>query len=247
MTAFVEDRSVLTRLASKADQLLRYGEAADQIADFRSGGARALQRPLAMLIHGGFWRPEFDRTHTHPLCEAIANAGWSIVTPEYRRIAGQPDATIADIALAIAELPAKLDDQCNGELILIGHSAGGHLVLWAAAITAKKIRGVLALAPVADLQWAHEHAIGNHAVRDFLGIEPKQRTNLDPKRLPSPAVPIVMVHGEDDAIVPLAISKSYQATHNKARLLIEPNCGHFGLIDPHSAAWPTVLAAMRML
>jgi acetyl esterase/lipase len=47
-------------------------------------------------------------------------------------------------------------EQHNGKLLLMGHSAGGHLVLWAAVTCATPVlQGVVALAPAADLRLAH--------------------------------------------------------------------------------------------
>ncbi len=100
--AFQEDRSVVTRTARAADRTLRYGPHADHVADLWYGDAR---HPLVVMIHGGFWRPEYDRTHTAPLCAAVADAGWSIVTIEYRRIPGQPDLMVEDVGAALAAVP----------------------------------------------------------------------------------------------------------------------------------------------
>jgi acetyl esterase/lipase len=46
-------------------------------------------------------------------------------------------------------------------LLLIGHSAGGHLALWLAAQSAAiHLQSVLALAPAVDLQMAHAMNLG---------------------------------------------------------------------------------------
>jgi pimeloyl-ACP methyl ester carboxylesterase len=60
---------------------------------------------------------------------------------------------------------------------------------------------------------------------------------------------LVAVHGTDDDIVPIEMSRRYvdlaRAAGDHAELLEVAGCGHFGLIDPASAAWATVLAAVE--
>src|SRR5580658_8478296 len=52
-----EDESVLTRSARAPDRVIAYGADPAQNMEIRSGGAGAGQRPLIVMIHGGFWRP----------------------------------------------------------------------------------------------------------------------------------------------------------------------------------------------
>ena len=241
------DDSVLTRAAAAPDLTVAYASAAEQIADIRLGGEGADRRPLAVLIHGGFWRPAYDRAHSGPMSVALASAGWTVATIEYRRVPGKPDLTLQDVRRAVEALPA-LTHQHNGNLVLIGHSAGGHLVLWAsAAAGGQPITGVLALAPAADLVLSHQRGLGDGAVRAFLGADPQIRPDVDPKLLPTPSAAVTIVHGARDDIVPLEISRSYVADHRDARLVELSDADHFAVIDPLSAAWDTVVAELRRL
>jgi acetyl esterase/lipase len=247
MTGFVEDRSVLTRAAAPPDETVRYGDLNEQIADVRYGKEAAIHHPLVILIHGGFWRPQFDRTHTGPMCAAIAAAGWTIVSIEYRCIPGTPDATVQDAALAIERLPPRIN-QHNGRVIAIGHSAGGHLVLWAAAnCQSSQLSGALALGPVADLQYGYANAIGDNAVHAFIGGPASDRRDLDPTLLPSANIKVTIIHGAADMIAPFAMSENYRARHAFTRLVKLNECGHFAVIDPQSTAWPSVLTELRGL
>lgn len=242
-----EDLSVLDRAASPPDEVVKYGDAADQTADVRFGDQRARSRPLVLLIHGGFWRPQYDRAQTGPMAAELAALGWTVASIGYRRIPGNPDAAVADVALALERLPSKVAHD-DGRVILIGHSAGGHLALLAATKHATPaLSGVLALAAAADLQLADELGLGNGAVHAFLGTASDARVDLDPRQLDTPLVTTSFVHGEDDAVVPLAISESYQATHAAIQLLRLKACGHFALIDPLSPAWPTVVRELERL
>ena len=104
--------------------------------------AAAGQAPvLILLLHGGFWRAAFDRTHLGPLASALAAESFAVCTPEFRRT-GQPGGgwpgTFDDVALAVDQLPGLVQavlpgGASVGPVILAGHSAGGHLALWSAA------------------------------------------------------------------------------------------------------------------
>lgn len=244
---FSEDLSVLDRPARAPDDTIHYGGDADQVADVRHGGAGARQRPLVLLVHGGFWRPQYDRAHTGPMGEAIAAAGWTVAAIEYRRVPGQPDLTFADVRAALERVPGLIADH-NGQVLLLGHSAGGHLVLWLSAPPVPAVlAGTLALAPAADLQLAQALDLGNGAAAAFLGADAAQRPDADPRRLPAPQVPVVIVQGEEDGIVPPAVPASYAAAHPAVRLVRVPGAGHFALIDPQAAAWQATLDALRAL
>jgi pimeloyl-ACP methyl ester carboxylesterase len=74
----------------------------------------------------------------------------------------------------------------------------------------------------------------------------------DPARL-TPAVPVVLLHGTQDETVPPEVSRSYAQRmqdgpgHAAVRLVMVPDCEHFGLIDPDHPAFATVLATVRTL
>jgi acetyl esterase/lipase len=242
-----EDRSVLTRPASAPDALFAYGPDGQQVADVRFPRPSAVDRPLLVLVHGGFWRPAYDRAHVGPMAEALAAAGWPTVTPEYRRIPGRPDLAIGDIHAAVRAIAGRpeLTRQGDERVVLVGHSAGGHLALHAAATIQAPYTpaGVLALAPVADLRRGQALGLDDDAVGAFLGQDAAARPDLDPARLPAPVGPVRIVHGTGDGIVPVEVTESY-LRHNHRAVLTPVASGHFALIDPRSAAWSTVLRAL---
>jgi acetyl esterase/lipase len=245
--AFVEDRSVLTRVAAAPDATAVYGELPEHVADVRFGDERAIHRPLVVIVHGGFWRPQIDRTHTGPMAVALAEAGWTAAAIEYRRIPGQPEATIDDVRDALVVLPEKIAKH-DGRVLVIGHSAGGHLTLWAAsAQPTPRLVGALALGPAADLRLAHGNRLGDGAALAFLGVDPESRADVDPKRMASPRIPTTIVHGQQDEIVPVALAESYAASHPRVKLVRLPSAGHFAVIDPLSPEWPQVLQALASL
>ena len=133
-------------------------------------------------------------------------------------------------------------------LLVVGHSAGGHLTLWAAsARPTERLVGALALGPAADLRLAHERKLGDGAAMAFLGVEAEQRADIDPKRMPSPQIPTTIVHGMQDEIVPIALAESYVETHPQVKLLRLRDAGHFAVIDPRSHEWPSVRKELEQL
>lgn len=246
-TRLIDDDSVLTRAAGAPAMTVAYGPEVEQVADIRLGKRGGQPRPLLVLIHGGFWRPAYDRAHLGPMSDALASAGWTVATIEYRRVPGRPDLTLEDVKRAVQALP-ELVVENNRKMILIGHSAGGHLALWAGAMRdSPSVVGILALAPAADLQLAQQWNLGDGAVLAFLGVAAQARRDVDPKALPSPRIPVRILHGELDDTVPVEVSQSYVATHPAAHLARLPHTGHFAVIDPLSPVWTTVVAELASL
>lgn len=245
-------------------------QAADRVADVVAPG-QGDGFPLVVVVHGGFWRAAYDRGHTAPQCVALARAGYAVAALEYSRVGnggGWPE-TFVDVAAGLDELPGLLGDLVDpGRVVLMGHSAGGHLALWAAGRhrlpagapghrgVPMGLRGVVSLAGVADLGWAVREGLGAGAAVDLLGVRADQDPDgryaaADPARLVPTGIPAICVHGSADDAVPIACAASYvegaRAAGDPATLLELPGEGHFELIDPGSAAWPHVLRATATL
>ena len=268
---------MLSRPAPGPDETLRYGPGPDQVASVwwpRPGAARAAGAAgVVLFLHGGFWRAAWDRTHAGPLAVGLAEAGFTVCLPEYRRTGGGGGwpATFDDIAAAVDILPGLL---CNlgrdpsrdpGGVVVAGHSAGGHLSLWAAArhrLPAgtpwrrpgpAPIRGVVALAAVSDLTACADEGLGGGAAAALMGgspaAEPDRYAQGDPARLLPIGVPVWLLHGDRDDRVPAPMSRSFAARARAAGDQVTarelPDCDHFDLIDPRSAAWPAVRDAFR--
>jgi len=245
-------RDVLDRPAPPPDFTLRYGEHPDQLADVRLPVTEKAGAPLVIFIHGGFWRAE---------------RGYAVAAIEYRRV-GQPGGgwpgTFSDVAAAVAAVPDLLGKELAhrglptfdvDRPVLAGHSAGGQLALWYAAVAPDAVRGVLGLAPVADLITAHRLGIGDDAVASLLGGDPAARPELYASADPMAHLPLnvrtVIVHGAADDRVPIELSQLYVAAARRSgddTTLVElAGVEHFALIDPMSKAWPAVLDALRSL
>ena len=154
-----------------------YGADAAQVYDVIApdAGARPVDATV-VVVHGGFWRAEYDRAHARPEALAFAAAGYHVVLAEYRR-AGMPGGGIPGTLDDVRDLLTSVASQRDlpHPLVLVGHSAGGHLVTWVAGqpwATERGIAGVVSLAGVVDLDAADRMHLGTDAARDFVGSGP---------------------------------------------------------------------------
>jgi acetyl esterase/lipase len=249
---------VLHRAAPAPDLTVPYGTLPEHVIDLRL--PPRLPAPLVVLVHGGFWRPAFDRAHLGPMAHAVASAGYVVAVPEYRRAGMAAEGwagTLNDIAAALDHV-ASIAERHGADIsnhTWAGHSAGGHLALWAAARpglpAGSPWRGpcpathVVSLAGCNSLRLCAEWNLGSGAAVNLMGggpdEVPERYAVADPAALPSPAVPVTLVHGTEDDQVPVAMSRAFTA----GRLIEIPGAGHFDLIDPQSLAWPAVLSVLE--
>jgi pimeloyl-ACP methyl ester carboxylesterase len=238
MTEAAEDRSILTRGQPEPDDQIVFGADPRQVIDVYGGD---VQGDALIFIHGGFWRPEHDRAHARPAMAALAQAGFTCFSIEYRREPGRPELMYDDIGAALSALDTLLSDRPT---VLIGNSAGGQLALaYAARHPEATWRKVVALAPVADLGLARRLHLGEGAVAAMFGADSTVDAEHDPMRLLAPNCPVTVVHGTSDTRVPYAVAAAY-ARYAGAELVTLEGVGHFSLIDPEHSCWQTVVAAV---
>lgn len=209
--------------------------------------------PVAVLLHGGFWRSGYGRDLMDPLAADLAGRGYAVANLEYRRgdEGGWP-ATFLDVAEGIDGLRAVVAPLDLGRVVLVGHSAGGQLALWAArrrglAPPCVVARAVVSLAGVCDLVAAARHGIGEGAVAELLGGGPDELPERYALASPLASLPAgvrqLLVHAPGDDRVPISQSRSYAAAAaaaGDAVELLEVEGGHRTLIDPASDPWRQV-------
>jgi acetyl esterase/lipase len=242
-----------------ADARIPYGTAPQQFGDLRLPKGPG-PFPVAIVIHGGYWRSAYSLEHIGHLCAALTRAGVATWSLEYRRI-GDPGGgwpgTCDDVlrgAEQLRELEARYPLDLN-RVVATGHSAGGQLALWLAAQHKIKLRGVVSLAGVSDLRRAWELGLSGGVVAEFLHGTPQEAPEryrqADPMELLPLGLPQRLLHGTNDDVVPLEISRRYQAAAeakgDDARLIKLPGAGHFELIDPRSREWTVVENAITDL
>ncbi|MFI5111760.1 MAG: alpha/beta hydrolase family protein [Terriglobales bacterium] len=248
-----------------ADQRLRYGPEPEQFADLYFARDKS-QAPLAINIHGGYWRARHDLAHASPFCAALAARGINTANIEYRRVgsagSGEPLATPSwprtfdDVRSAYRYLlqnAAGLGIR-SAPAVILGHSAGGQLALCLAAHEGS-VRNCVSLAGVLDLRRAWQLHLSNDAVVEYLGGTPEQvpenYREASPMELTIATARQVIVHGLADEIVPVAISRDYSAAKKKRGEQVEfvpiPQAGHLDVIDPRSRAFAVVADAVLRL
>jgi len=225
--------------------------------------------PVIVLIHGGSWQARYGRLVMRPLAGDLLRRGWASWNVEYRRVGnggGWPH-TFADVAAAIDHLPdvdASLD---LARVSLLGHSAGGHLALWAAGREnlppgapgvredgpSVRPRGVIAQAGVCDLAGAYRRWRGGPA-RALMGGGPDEVAARydagDPLRLLPLPMPALLVHGTEDRTVSIELSRSYARAALAAGSEVElveiagAAGGHRSHIDPRTSAWAEVASRL---
>ncbi|MCG6948000.1 MAG: alpha/beta hydrolase, partial [Acidobacteria bacterium] len=137
MAQYLTSRDVLGADPVVPNVVLNYGTDANQFGHlFLPDGEGPF--PVLVVIHGGCWLSFADLEYLGRFAKAFAQAGIATWNIEYRRVdspgGGWPN-TLLDVAKAIDFLRAmeseyRLD---LNRVVAVGHSAGGHLALWAAA------------------------------------------------------------------------------------------------------------------
>lgn len=245
-------RAVLSRTAREPDRTQRYGQEPLQVYDVWSPAGATV---TVFLVHGGFWRAEWDRQHLRPMAAALAEAGLAVALPEYHRT-GAPGGTWpapgADVASALAAVHEDAD--LPGDVVLVGHSAGGHLAVWLLhRPEASTVRGAVSLAGCLDLRMVGRLGLDDGAADALMGGTDWLAApvlDADPCDLGPAPVPVLLVHGRDDELVPLEVSTSWLTrcgTAGRDQLTVLEETDHFDLIDPQSHAWPTVLEQVAAL
>jgi len=250
----------------------RYGTGPDQAGElWLPDGPPERRWPVAVLLHGGFWRAQRTLELMRPMAADLALRGMAVWNLEYRRVGGRGGGwpgTLEDVAAgvdALAELtgPWPLD---LGRVVAIGHSAGGQLALWAAARPglpagtpgagpAVVPAAVVSLAGVCDLAAAARDGLGEGAAVAFLGATPGEAPDRYALASPLARLPVgarqLLVHGDADGRVPVGQSRAYAAAAAAAGdpvdLLELPGVDHMAVIDPASPAWTATAARLGPL
>jgi acetyl esterase/lipase len=256
-------------------QRLSYGADSLQFGDLRLPEGVG-PHPVAIVIHGGCWLSHMaSLEHLSPLSDSLTIEGIATWNVEYNRI-GDPNGgwpgTFTDLASAVDFLNEISEDNNLdlGNVIVVGHSAGGHLALWVASrhkLTPESkiysgdplpIQGVVALAPAVDLERTvgpDYEVCGDSVVTKLLGglpgQVPKNYDDTSPLRLLPIGVTQRLLVGELD--IPIIIehtavyTDSAQKLNEDIRLDTLVGADHQTIAVPGSIAWPKVLSAVKSL
>ena len=202
--------------------VIRTGAHPEQRVEVRTPDGPSHAVPV-LLVHGGCWRARHD-LHLEDACaDDLAARGYVVWNVEYRRLdaGGTWPEPLDDVVEAIRRCPLPP--------VVIGHSAGGHLALLAAREV--PVRAVIAQAPVTSLPLAIAAGACVGAAERLLAAGAPSPVDAPP------TVQHVVIHGDVDEDVPLAVTATYAAGER----VVLPGCGHLEHLDPASEAWALAL------
>ncbi|MGQ3054116.1 MAG: alpha/beta hydrolase family protein [Roseateles sp.] len=241
------------------DHRLAYGDAPQQFGELwlpKGPGPH----PVALMIHGGCWQASLPGPELLAFqADALRAAGVAVWSISYRRV-GHPGGgypgTFDDVARGADRLLtlARRYPLDLKRLVATGHSAGGHLALWAAArprIAASSplkaaaplpVPAVVAVAGIPDLAFASRNKLCGTSVDQLLGSAPTTAllSDTSPLALLPLRVPQALMQGTQDRIVPPAASDGYRTQAAELGDTVEvvnlDGAGHFELIAPWTPA-----------
>ena len=263
-TSFTE---IIKKSYQPPDLTINYGDSKNQVVEYWRAEADA-QAPLVVLIHGGCWLNAFDLTHIRPLASKLRTHGYAVWSIEYRRIGdvgGGWPGSFADVQNAINAVDTLEDSDLNkldlDNIITVGHSAGGHLALWAGARQADssplanklkhKIKGSIGLAAISNLvTYSQGSSSCEKATVKLMGggadTQSQYYAWASPHLLALPGK-IVLLHGEADGIVRFEQSSQLSDGFENVTVVPIAGKGHFDLIDPDGLVFDHLLSALREL
>ncbi len=228
--------------------------------------------PVVVLIHGGCWTTSIaDLTYFNYAAEDLRQRGLAVWSVEYRGVdkpGGGYPGTFQDVGAALQRLVqeapgAKLSLE---HLVLAGHSAGGHLALWAAGqhnIAADsplhtehpiKIAAVVDIAGIPNLKTDTHTACGADVIGQLTGAPTEARPDVyadtSPAALLPLGVPQVVIHGVDDITVAPSIGEAYAKAARAAGdhvVIKSPPGDHVDEIAPDQPAWAVAASAIVAL
>lgn len=243
-----------------------YGDDPEQVAELHLPPGDG-PHPVVVALHGGFWGARYTRRYMRPLCAEIARHGWAAWNLEYRRVGrgqngGWPE-TFCDVAAGVDHLTTIDRGLDLSRVVALGHSAGGHLALWACtrgtlpagtpgADPRVGLTGVVAVAAASDLETPASFSLPGGAVHDLMRSSPAAAPDdryalANPiRRLPL-GVPALVVHGERDETISVRRSQAFAAAaraagDDRVTLLELAVTDHRAVVDPRRAGRAEVLA-----
>lgn len=261
---------LLGEMLLRRGRTISYGPDPSQCADLNLPRARG-PHPVMVLLHGGSWRSQYGKRVMRGLVGDLLARGWATWNVEYRRIGnggGWPE-TFLDVAGAIDHLATLADPRLDLDRVsLLGHSAGGHLALWAASREhlppgapgeldgrpRMRLRAAISQAGVCDLSTSARRVPGGAAAALMGGGPddlPERYDAADPMRLLPPSAPVLLVHGTADQTVSVDYSRSYEQAARASGGEVElveiagPEGQHRRHIDPRGQAWSAVTRWLR--
>ena len=280
-TTLAEARGPLdlaTAVVPPGAQHIIYGSDPLQVGELRLPATQG-PHPVAIVIHGGCWAAKLGNwdprsiamDNMRPLAAALTKQGIATWNVEYRRLdnpGGGWPGTFQDIADA-TDVLRTLSKQYSLDLtrvVVIGHSAGGHLAFWSAArpnlaktselYTSKPLllKGAINLDGPANLKavFVHQQAICNRPVMtELMGGSPEAQSQRYQDASPIELLPlrVAQMYFVSQKLVDHATqyAEAAEKSGDKIKVFIFPTASHFDFIDPEAETWPSILAGVQQL
>lgn len=236
--------SELTRKQSACHLDLAYGDGVGECLDvFQAQGAKA---PVLVFIHGGYWR-SLDKSEQSFVAASFVAEGAQVVLPNYALC---PTVSMDQILLQTVRAlvwvyrnAAKYGGDPE-RIVVVGHSAGGHLAamllccqwkLLGRDLPARLIKGAVSISGVHDLEPLRHTPF----VQGDLRLTPSLVNKLSPAYLPAPKGPLYAVAGALESEEFLRQNELIrQAWGAKSVPVCEQIAGHHHLSILHDLADP---------
>jgi acetyl esterase/lipase len=258
-----DDLSALPRPV--ASHTIRWGEGVTDVVDLwlpKGAGPH----PVVVMVHGGCWQKSIaDKALMDWMADGLRQQGWAVWNIEYRGVdepGGGYPGTFLDVGAATDQLREHAAEY-NLDLSRvtgIGHSAGGHLILWLAARSKLpeqsplrvsdplQFQGVVVSGGLADLEASRPvtapgclDAIYDQLTGPASPERPDPLVDTSPARLFPVGVAFVSVNGSEDRIAPPmlgdALTRKAEMAGDSASLVIIPATGHVELVSPGTQAF----------
>jgi acetyl esterase/lipase len=255
--------------AEQATARISYGPGASQFGELWLPQGSTAPVPVVVLVHGGCWQSSYGLDLMDPMAADLRRRGLAVWNIEYRRLGetgGGYPGTFIDLGQAFDALrmAAQRYTLNLSKVIAVGHSAGGQLALWAAArarlpqdsplrsADAVHVSAVVTLAGINDLAAYRQSGPacdGASTISQLINAPPRPLdqalADTSPRALLPLGVPQLIASGSSDGIVPPHFGRDYalaaRAAGDKVDALDLSGADHFGLIDPSSPAWRTLI------
>lgn len=229
---------------------IRYGEHPSQVGDIYlpEGDCKG----IVCFFHGGLWKMPYDRFQANEIATKLTAMGYCVWNVEYRRV-GEPkrtwNDTFQDAVSSIRYLNTLKDKYQNINLdnvIVAGHSAGGHLAIWLSTQEiGVKCTKFIGLAPILDLKMAYHENAGSGSISHLLEGSPEDYPERYKETSPIEMLGLtgnqIILHGIEDEAVPIEWSRNYVETAKEREKIVElieiENCSHMDFIDSKSIAF----------
>lgn len=266
---------LLGRPAPKADERIPYGLDRLQFVElWRPAGKGPF--PVVVMVHGGCWQSHVAKaTIMDYIAGDLRDHGVAVWNLEYRGIdrpGGGYPGTFLDVAAGADAIKAEAARQHLDlkHVLVIGHSAGGHLALWLAARGAiphssplhaahpLHVDTAISLGGLPDLEAAATppgDTCGPETVPQLVGAAARNGedpySDTSPARLAQPRARIILINSSLDRIAPPDFAAAYKArVGGRVETITIPDEGHVELIAPGARSWTrareTVLAALGL-